>query len=51
VLQRVPGTELVEDARLFPADPVSGQRGEASQRIEIRPNTLVFPYEHQVVVS
>jgi predicted phage baseplate assembly protein len=51
VLQRVPGTELVEDARLFPADPTTGRRGEASQRIEIRPNTLVFPFEHQVVVA
>ena len=28
VLQRLRGTELVEDARLFGADPVTGQRGQ-----------------------
>jgi predicted phage baseplate assembly protein len=51
VLQGVTGTELVEDVRLFPVDPVTAQQGEASQRIDLRPNTLVFPYEHQVIVS
>ena len=29
VLHQVPGVELVEDVRLFPADPVTGARGEA----------------------
>lgn len=51
VLARLPGVDLVEDARLFPADPVTGQRGEATQRIEIEPHALVFSYEHQVLVQ
>src|SRR5207248_3121060 len=33
VLQGLRGTELVEDARLFGADPVTGQRGQAVQRL------------------
>ncbi|RMB85084.1 putative baseplate assembly protein [Streptomyces shenzhenensis] len=50
VLQRVPGVDLVEDVRLFPADPVSGQRAEATARIELDRHALVFSYEHQLRV-
>jgi len=51
VLQGLRGTELVEDARLFGADPVTGQRGQAVQRLAIEPHALVFSYEHQVLVE
>jgi predicted phage baseplate assembly protein len=51
VLQSLRGTELVEDARLFGADPVTGQRGQAVQRLVIEPHALVFSYEHQVLVE
>jgi predicted phage baseplate assembly protein len=48
LLQRLPGTEMVEDVRLFAANPITGQRGQAAQRVEVAPNALVFSYEHQV---
>ena len=51
VLQAIPGTELVEDVRLFAADPVTGKRGQATQRIELEPHSLVFSYQHQVLVD
>jgi predicted phage baseplate assembly protein len=51
VLQAVTGTELVQDVRLFGADPVSGQRGQATQRLDLEPNALVFSYEHQLMVE
>ena len=51
VLQGLRGTELVEDARLFGADPITGQRGQAVQRLVIEPHALVFSYEHQVMVE
>ncbi len=51
LLQRLPGTELVEDVRLFAANPLTGQRGPAAQRVEVAPNALVFSYEHQVRVE
>ena len=51
LLQRLPGTELVEDVRLFAANPITGQRGQAAQRVEVAPNALVFSYEHQVRVE
>ena len=51
VLQRVPGTELVETARLFTADPLTGERGPAVQRVELDPNTLLFSFEHQIRVE
>ena len=50
VLQRVPGVDLVEDVRLFAADPVTGERSEPHTRIELGPHALVFSYEHQLRV-
>jgi predicted phage baseplate assembly protein len=51
VLQGLHNIELVEDARLFGADAVTGQRGQAVQRLQIEPHALVFSYEHQVLVE
>jgi predicted phage baseplate assembly protein len=51
VLQRLPGTEFVEDARLYAADLYTGKRGEPAQRLDIDPHALVFSYEHQVLVE
>ncbi len=50
VLQHVRGVDVVEDVRLFGANPVSGERGEATTRLELAANSLVFSYEHQVRV-
>jgi predicted phage baseplate assembly protein len=50
VLQQLKGVDLVDDVRLFPADPVTGVRGEAAQRIDVATNSLVFSYDHQVRV-
>lgn len=51
VLQRLPGTDLVEDVRLFAADPITGKRGEPVPRIDLDPNALVFSFRHQVRVG
>jgi predicted phage baseplate assembly protein len=51
LLQRLAGVEIVEDLRLFAADPITGARGQATQRIEVAPNALVFSYQHQVRVD
>jgi len=51
VLQALSGTELVEDVRIFGADPITGRRGQAAQRLELEPHALVFSYEHQVLVD
>ena len=51
MLQRVRGMELVEDARLFGADPVTGARGPASERLDVPRSALVFSYQHQLMVS
>jgi predicted phage baseplate assembly protein len=50
VLQRVPGVDLVETVRLYPADPVTGDRGERTARITLEPHWLAFSYEHQLRV-
>jgi len=51
VLQSVPGVDVVEDVRLFGANPVTGERGEPTTRLELAANSLVFSYEHQVKVT
>ncbi len=50
VLQATPGVDVVEDVRLFGANPVTGERGAATSRVELARNSLVFSYEHQVQV-
>lgn len=51
LLQQVHGIELVEDVRLFTANPVTGERGTEAPRIELEPSSLVFSYEHQIRVE
>jgi predicted phage baseplate assembly protein len=51
VLQGLAATEFVEEVRLFPADPVTGKRGDAMARVDIGRHALVFSYEHQVLVE
>ncbi len=50
VLQRLPGCELVEDVKLFAADPITGRRGDAVQRIDLDKHALAFSFRHQVRV-
>ncbi|MET9452530.1 putative baseplate assembly protein [Streptomyces cinerochromogenes] len=51
VLQRATGNALVEDIRLFPADPITGRRGAPTDRIDLAPGALVFSHQHQVAVT
>ncbi|NUT51901.1 MAG: putative baseplate assembly protein, partial [Saccharothrix sp.] len=51
VLQRLPGVELVEEIKLFGANPVSGERGNAVARLDLPVNGLAFSYGHQVRVT
>ncbi|MPV48632.1 putative baseplate assembly protein [Pseudactinotalea sp. HY160] len=48
VLQRLPGLDLIEDVKVFGADPLTGKRGEPTERIAIDQHGLVFSYQHQV---
>ncbi|WP_030681882.1 putative baseplate assembly protein [Streptomyces cellulosae] len=50
VLQRVPGVELVDEVKLHPADPLTGKRGEATDRIDLDRPALVFSFDHRVRV-
>lgn len=50
VLQRVPGVELVDEVVLYPADPLTGRRGDGAVRIDLDRSALVFSYDHRVRV-
>ena len=51
VLQKVLGVDLVDDVRLFGANPVTGERGAPAGRVDLPPDSLVFSYEHQIRVT
>jgi len=51
VLQRVQGVNLVDEVKLYPADAVTGQRGEASRRVDIVAHALLFGYQHVIRVD
>jgi predicted phage baseplate assembly protein len=51
VLQGVSGVEMVEDLRLFPADPLAGRRGNPTDRVEVDRHALAFSFEHQILVE
>ncbi|MBB4910210.1 putative baseplate assembly protein [Actinophytocola algeriensis] len=51
LLQRVRGVDLVEDVRLFGANPVTGERGEECQRLDVDRHSLIFSFEHHVRVE
>jgi len=51
VVQGVKGVELIQDLRLFGADPITGQRGQPVQVMPLDAHSLVFSYDHQVLVE
>lgn len=51
VLQRVAAVADVEELLLFPADPITGRRGEPAERVDVPADALVFSHQHQVVVN
>ena len=51
MLQQLRGTEMILNTWLFPADPVTGERQDPVDRIELAANSLVFSYEHEVEVT
>jgi len=51
VLSRVRGLDHVEEALLFAANPITGERSGEVPRIDLGPTNLVFSFEHQVEVD
>lgn len=51
LLQGLPGTDIVEDVRLFAANPLTGERGQSANRVEVAPTALVYSYQHQIRVQ
>ncbi len=50
VLQGVAGVELVEDVKLFPADPYTGERADQTTKITLGRHTQVFSFQHDLRV-
>ncbi|MFE5539459.1 putative baseplate assembly protein [Streptomyces sp. NPDC056519] len=50
-LHAVEGVDLVEELKLYSANPVTGAHGEPTDRLELDPSSLVFSYDHHVRVE
>jgi len=50
VLQRVPGAEVVDSVNLFGTNAETGEGREATPRLELKANVLVFSVGHAVTV-
>jgi predicted phage baseplate assembly protein len=42
--------DYVEDARLYPADPATGARGETTAHVDVAADQLPFSFDHQMQV-
>lgn len=51
LLQAVRGVDVVEDVRVYGANPVTGERGEESTRLPVGLGGLVFSFDHQIRVE
>jgi predicted phage baseplate assembly protein len=51
LLQAVQGVDVVEDVRVYGANPVTGDRGAESNRLSVGRGGLAFSYDHQVRVE
>jgi predicted phage baseplate assembly protein len=49
-LQEIRGVDFVEEIRLFGANPVTGERGQATTKLELAASAIAFSYEHQIRV-
>ena len=50
-LQGLAGLDLIEEVRIHGADPLTGERGKATDRLEVDASGLVFSFDHEVVVD
>ncbi len=51
LLHGVSGVDVVEDVRLYAANPVNGMRGQETSRLAVGAGGLVFSFDHQVRVE
>jgi predicted phage baseplate assembly protein len=49
-LQELRGVDFVEEIRVFGANPITGERGPATTKLELATSAIAFSYEHQIRV-
>ncbi len=50
-LQEVSKVDYVEDVKVFPVDPATGERQEATTKIVISPYSLICSHKHEVTIA
>jgi predicted phage baseplate assembly protein len=48
-VQSVDGVDYVEEIRLFPVNPLNGERGEVTQRVRVSPSGVICSYRHEII--
>jgi hypothetical protein len=50
VIYKMGNFRYIDEVRLFPVDPETGERGEATARVSIAPDSLICSHKHEVTV-
>jgi len=51
IIQGTPNADYIEEAKIFPIDPTTGERQEATTRISITSNSLLCSHQHEIIVE
>jgi hypothetical protein len=51
IIQGTPNADYIEEAKLFPVNPVTGERQEATTRLSIPANSLICSHKHEIIVE
>lgn len=51
LLQRLPGVDMVNEVRLFGANPITGERGLETNHLTLADNSLIYSYQHHVRIE
>jgi hypothetical protein len=51
VVQQAANVDHVEEARLFPVDPETGERQEATTQVSVAHDSLLCSHKHEIAVA
>ncbi len=51
IVQGTPNIDYIEELSLFPVDPKTGERQEATSKVSISPDSLFCSYKHEIIAE
>jgi hypothetical protein len=51
IVQGTPNIDYIEELSIFPVDPKTGERQEATSKVSISPDSLFCSYKHEIIAE